>query len=98
MFNLKPCQEKETQVLKIAEAEIPNKKRKSSIEIDAEAEIPSKKRKPSFEIKDLLEDLLPQLRCFNCKAEPSVSHRKRFKCFDHCHPLCEKCNQGNFFG
>ena len=42
-------------------------------------------------MEELLDDLLPQLRCFNCKIAPSGPQRKRFKCFDKCHSLCEKC-------
>lgn len=71
--------EKDTQDVKFAGSKMPPARRK---------------RKASIEIEDLLEDLLPQLRCFNCHAEPSVPHRKRFKCFDQCHALCENCNQG----
>jgi len=51
-----------------------------------------RKRKAGFELEELLDDLLPQLRCFSCQVAPSVPQRKRFKCFDKCHSLCEKCN------
>ena len=59
-------------------------------------EIGNRKRKARFEIEELFEDLLPQLKCFNCKATPgtSVPQRKRFKCFEKCHSLCENCNHG----
>ena len=59
-------------------------------------EIGNSKRKARFEIEELFGDLLPQLKCFNCKATPgtSVPQRKRFKCFEKCHSLCENCNHG----
>ena len=36
-------------------------------------EIGNSKRKARFEIEELFEDLLPQLKCFNCKATLGTS-------------------------
>ena len=52
-----------------------------------------KRAKFSSEMEEFVEEFIPVLQCFSCKAVPGPEEakRKRYNCFNESHALCENC-------
>ena len=41
--------------------------------------------------KDLLKELMPELKCYKCQCLPSNKSNARFKCIFEAHSICQDC-------